>query len=141
MQLWNYEDPSIPFPFGEWYLRPPYAEGGGTHFGEQPTVSITEFYITPFDLFVWDDPALSRVSDLHPGKFINIQLEISDHEGELDPQGYYPGAGRFRLGQSRQDWQDALLLGPGGAIPEVEDTVVESITWGRIKASFDEEVP
>ena len=29
---------------------------------------------------------------------------------------------------------DAMLLGPGGRIPE--GTAVESLTWGRIKASF-----
>ena len=33
----------------DWFLVPPYADGGGARYGENPTVAVTEFYLTPFD--------------------------------------------------------------------------------------------
>ena len=142
LQLINYHGSLPANDYGNWYEQPPYTEGGGTHFGERPTISITEFYITPFDVFVWNDPQVTQISDLFPGKLINFRIAIGDYEGAQDGNGLYTREGFYRLqGIGWPGWSDGLLLGPGGAIPEIEDTAVESVTWGRIKASFNKEIP
>ncbi len=67
----------------DWFQRPPYAEGGGASFGAHPTLSVTEFYVTPFDHLVWDRPAESVASTLSPGTLIGFILSIAD----LDEEG------------------------------------------------------
>lgn len=127
--------------YGNWYLQPPYAEGGGTHFGQSPTISVTEFYVTSFDLFAWNDPAASQVSDLYPGKFIGFTLYVNDVEGE-EEFGLVPLTNSFFLVNGA--WSTGLLVeGPGLGIPEAEETdsAVEADSWGRIKATFDKETP
>jgi hypothetical protein len=116
-----------------WFSSPPYMEGGGRIFGEGPTVSITEFYVTPFDFFIWNDQENSEVSLLYPGKTIGFAFQLSDYD---------TGPGERKSGHSvpveslvtGEDFADGVLLGVGGVIPE--DTVVESGTWARIKAAF-----
>ncbi|NKB67605.1 MAG: hypothetical protein GKR89_11120 [Candidatus Latescibacteria bacterium] len=130
VQMVNYNGA---LPAGEnWYELSPFAEAGGGRLGESPTLSVTEVYITPFDLFVWDNPDESLISDLHPGKVINIRINISDYEGILDQSGSYPQDSFFRLEES--GWSDGILLGQGGELPDI--SAVEENTWGRIKASF-----
>ncbi len=121
----------------DWFLLPPYAEGGGASFGANPTLSVTEFYVTPFDRLIWDRPAESVVSALSPGTLIGFALVIPDfdEEGELW-KGYHS------VRRVQDEWTSifnadtfarGLLVGPGGEIP---DSAVESMTWSRIKATF-----
>ncbi len=121
----------------DWYNLPPYAEGGGASFGAHPTLSVTEFYVTPFDRLIWNSPAESVVSTLSRGTLIGFILSIRDFdvEGALLAEGYH-----FINGQDQwsglfnaDDFARGLLVGPGGEIP---DSAVESLTWGRIKATF-----
>ena len=120
----------------DWFLKPPYAEGGGSAFGQNPTVSVTEAYVTPFDRFVWDGREKSRVSELYPGKIIGLSITVSDRDtGEWNEMFYYIlGGGLFEESNYSQNFPDFLLLGPGGEF--LDDSAVESITWGRIKATF-----
>ncbi len=119
----------------DWYNLPPYAEGGGASFGEQPTLSVTEFYVTPFDRLIQDSPAESVVSALSPGTLIGFILSIAD----LDEEGELWKGHLFISGQDEwpgifnaDDFARGLLVGPGGEIP---DSAVESVTWGRLKAT------
>ena len=119
----------------DWFRLPPNAEGGGAVFSENPTISVTEFYVTPFDLFVWDSAEESVVSDLVRGRVIGLAISVPDRdEDEAKPSVYY------HLGDIASplsdNFADFLLLGPSGEIPD--DSAVESITWGRIKAQFVE---
>ena len=116
----------------DWFRLPPYAEGGGTVFGESPTISVTEFYVTPFDRFVWDSAEESIILDLVRGRVIGLAIYVPDRDvGDAEPSvHYYLGAWESITDR----FADCLLLGPGGEIPE--DTAVESVTWGRIKAQF-----
>ncbi len=122
----------------DWFQRPPYAEGGGTSFGEHPTLSVTEFYVTPFDRLIWNSPAESVVSTLSRGTLIGFILGIADHdeEGALLPEGWHFISAQDQqwTGTTNADtFARGLLVGPGGEIP---DSAVESLTWGRIKATF-----
>ena len=124
---------------GDWYARPPYAESAGTHFGERPTLSVTEFYVTPFDQLVWNDPSASVVSDLYPGKAVRFVLGVIDAEGSFtsgsfDDSSIYIIRSVIKNGVLQV--ADGVLLGSDSALPEEEDTAVENDSWGRIKASF-----
>ncbi len=122
----------------DWFQRPPYAEGGGASFGANPTLSVTEFYVTPFDRLIWNSPEESVVSMLSRGTLIGFVLSIPDLD--LDEEG--PRAETIHSIVGQDHWSDSsnadtfargLLVGPGGEIP---DSAVESLTWGRIKATF-----
>ena len=98
-----------------WTVLPPYGQGGGGVAGEAPTISVIEFYVTPFDRFASMDVSSSWVPEaMNRGDADDRQYEI-DHL-----------------------WADYFLDGillPAGAEPE--DTAVESVSWGRIKASLE----
>lgn len=114
----------------DWFIQSPYAGGGGGFFGEAPTVSVTEFYVTPFDRLIWNSPEESVVSVLQPGQIIGFGVQIFDTDISKK-ESYWMGNG---ITGSADSFADGLLLGMGGEIPE--DTIVENITWARIKASF-----
>ena len=115
-----------------WYLVPPYSDAGGSIFGERPTVSVTEFYLTPFDLFLYNSPEDSQVSKLSAGQVIGFTIWVNDDDGSDEIEeccSYLLGAPGF--GVSATKYVDGLLL---GEFPD--DSAVESITWARIKATF-----
>ncbi len=123
-------------PEEDWFQRPPYAEGGGASFGAHPTLSVTEFYVTPFDRFIWNRPEESVVSALSPGTLIGFMLSIPDHDKEGELQGYHSIRAQDQWTGSplnADTFARGLLVGPGGELP---DSAVESLTWGRIKATF-----
>ena len=122
---------------GDWSKVPPYAEGGGRAAGENPTITVTEFYVTPFDRFVYNSPDESVVSELSPGKIIGFAIAVADFEPEphnYKSIHYLPMRSDPDLMLSSDNFADAVLLNSEGEIPEV--SAVESITWGRIKAKF-----
>ena len=113
-----------------WIVEPPYSESGGDAFGEHPTVWSIEFYVTPFDLLILDEPEASIPSVLEAGKTIGFNIEFDDaDEGEesgtyflRDPNNWGP-----------QAWVDGLLVGVGDGI---DDSAVHADSWARIKASL-----
>ena len=76
------DDPSSRHVFylgaGEWVNDLPYADGGGVSVGDGPTVSIIEFFCTPFDDLIWNSPDDSVASPLFDGKVIGLQISILD---------------------------------------------------------------
>lgn len=114
---------------------PPYADGGGRAFGEHPTISVTEFYVTPFDFLIWNQLEESRRSDLLPGKVIGFQIFIPDFDTRADQRHasfvlpLSPNTGEF----SAAFFADGVLLGAQGN--HNQDSAVEHISWARIKAS------
>ncbi|NKB67604.1 MAG: hypothetical protein GKR89_11115 [Candidatus Latescibacteria bacterium] len=130
------------YEFGDWYTRPPYAEGGGGRFGENPVISVTEFYVTPFDHMVWSSQEESRASELSLGRTIGFRLTAIDRDNKdefINAWFTLPSNEGLTPDQNRSSdfFADGLLLGPGGALPkEEDDTAVEGLSWGRIKASF-----
>jgi len=131
---------TIPEPgqFGDWFKYPPYAHAGGGKFSENPIITVTEAYMTPFDQFIWNNPEESRVSELHAGKIIGFTMFVADSDEGPDDQHLFfrlperVGSASELVGASA--FADGLLLGAGEEMPE--NTAVEDITWARIKASF-----
>ena len=128
---------------GAWFITPPFADGGGGVFGDNPVISVTEFYVTAFDYFIWNDPAESVISRLHPGKIIGFAMEVLDVDikpGVWQSSHYLRSRGYEDTGAaffSSDTFVQGFLVGPGGEVPP-GISAVESVTWGRIKAQFVE---
>ena len=126
-----------PYELEQFFLTPPYADAGGGVFGERPTISVTEMYVTAFDRLEWNSAEQSVVSELYPGKVIGIFVSVFDNDSDdntapgvthtLLPVSVVPG----QLDDSGL-FAPAMLVGLGRKIPD--DSAVESITWARIKA-------
>ncbi len=123
---------------GEWWMvQPPFAQGGGAVLGENPTFWSVEFFVTCFDRLNHLNPEDSDVSQLTEGTIIGFDFWVMDYD---DDSGKWALYFLDRPENSRPDtWRDAstmvdgVLLGPGG---ESGDTAVQSVSWGRIKASL-----
>ena len=122
----------------DWMVRPPFARGGRGVFGENPTVWLIEFFFTSFDrLHHLSPPEESIVSRLAEGRIVGFDVRVRDYDIEPDgPMASYMLGEASYEGIRRQasNWADGLLLGPGG---ESGETAVQSVSWGRIKASLE----
>jgi hypothetical protein len=72
---------------GDWVNFPPYSDAGGASIGTGPTTSVIEFYVTPFDNLIWDDPTESAPSRLFPDKLIGFEISVPDFDS--DPGSYH----------------------------------------------------
>ena len=125
-----------------WLVFPPYGDGGGGVFGENPTLSAIELYVTPFDRLVIDDIEGSVASDLTAGQVIGFAILIHDWDGHQDgtawwvPEAMFPGS-RHALSRifsvHADSFIDGILLGPEPA----GDAAVGTVSWGRIKAALE----
>ena len=123
-----------------WFSEAPFADAGGTVYGENPTVSIIEMYLTPFDRLFLESPEETKTSTFLPGKVMGVRVRINDHDdaarfsnSDTDAQFHYP----FREGpegDGPDKFGDVILVGVDRS--RVEDSVVQADSWGRIKASF-----
>lgn len=125
--------------YGEMLFAPspvtslPYADARGFSQGTAPTTSVIEFFVTPFDSLVWDDPGSGKVSPLYPGKVIGFEMVLPDwdiDDGTTILWNYYT------LSQEAGTWRFAELFVDGRLLGTSEPTAVASTSWGRIKASF-----
>ena len=132
-----------------WTTLPPYAQGGGGVAGENPTISAIELYVTPFDRRSgkWDDPDEIVVSDWAAGQIVGFAVGVADRE-KSGEHGVIWTPEAMRHSTQSQDppfldmgdlladrFLDGLLLSPEGVGPG--DSAVESVSWGRIKASLE----
>ena len=126
-----------------WLVFPPYGDGGGGVFGENPTLSAIELYVTPFDRLVVDDIEGSVASDLTPGQVLGFAILVHDWDTVQDvrawvPEAMAPGSppALIRILSVHADsLVDGILLGPEAA--GSGDSAVGSVSWGRIKASLE----
>ena len=132
-----------------WKLFPPYGDAGGGVFGEAPVISVIELYVTPYDRWgTWDEIEETELTDLAAGQVIGFAIMVEDWDEEEEaigwswtPEAMQPSDPRFGtevdIRNARADFfLDGILL-PAGAGPE--GTAVESVSWGRIKASLEME--
>ena len=130
-----------------WKLFPPYGDAGGGVFGEAPTISVIELYVTPYDWWgAWDEIEETEFGDLAAGQVIGFAIMVNDLDERSFvvpwvPEAMKPSNPRHGtetdIQFNRADFfLDGILL-PAGAEPE--GTAVESVSWGRIKASLEME--
>ena len=113
----------------DWMDQPPYAEGGGAARGENPTVWVVEFAITPFDLMLQDDPEASVASNLRPGMIVGFNIGVNDLDTEPEDWGEFYNL-FWPTDFTPSGLGDGLLLDAAGG------SVVESVSWARIKATL-----
>ena len=115
-------------PVYDWMVKPPYSEGSGGVYGENPTVSVIEFYVTPFDALSWgDDPQESTVSNLQAGRVIGLEVVVFDVDRGK-------GIRIKRLANGLADrWAEAFA---DGVLIGASDSAVREDSWGRIKDSL-----
>jgi hypothetical protein len=116
----------------DWLNDAPYSVGGGTAFGDSPVTTIVEFFLTPFDNLIFNDPAASEASDLFPGKIIGFQISVPDWDVAGTYHAFHTVTGQSATWRYAERFADARLVGAGGDT----GTAVEESSWGRIKASF-----
>ncbi len=115
----------------EWVNDLPYADGGGTSVGDGPTVSIIEFFCTPFDDLIWNSPDDSQASELFDGKIIGYQISTPDTDKDVgQDRAFHTLSGQAATWRFAERFVDARLVGLG--------TAVEGNSWGRIKASLNQ---
>ncbi len=115
----------------EWVNDLPYADGGGTSVGDGPTVSIIEFFCTPFDDLIWNSPDDSQASELFDGKIIGYQISTPDTDKAVgQDRAFHTLSGQAATWRFAERFVDARLVGLG--------TAVEGNSWGRIKASLNQ---
>ena len=123
-----------------WPTEPPFSLGGGAIAGENPFVSITEFYVTPFDLFVSTSPEESVESELYTGKTIGFRLFVFDRDSA---PGLYWAMYDLQSDphiEFDREFNDGILLGADDLSGQDagDGSVVKPDSWARIKASFGE---
>ena len=135
-----------------WTTLPPYAASGGGVAGEAPVISVIELYVTPFDRWgkSWESPEGSVVTDFAAGKVIGFTFVVFDYDPPFDSGEWINWAPDVQRSDEttyhhdettyhnvlihRADtFLDGLLLPaePGG------DSAIQSVSWGRIKASLE----
>ena len=129
------------FSYALWATLPPFGESGGDVFGERPTISAIELYVTPLDQFEErDSPEGNVISDLAAGRTIGFSIGVNDHDPPDETWKHWlPEFMHFDDPEPDFDiWEgvadrffDGFLLSsrPG-------DSAVESVAWGRIKAAL-----
>ena len=132
-----------------WMTLPPYAEAGGSVAGERPVIWTIELYVTPFDHREGlTSPEGSVASDLSAGQTIGFAIGVYDADlGNIEyvktfaPEAHvdldrevFEDISRF----ASDYFLDGLLLPANPAGPG-ENGAVESVSWGRIKASLEME--
>ena len=116
----------------QWPFMPPFADGGGDSSGENPVISVTELYVTPFDEFSPSGPESSRISDFKANSIIGINMIMVDYDTKSNIHGLYELPQQPLESQNADNFADAILL------PAKAGTAVNMASWGRIKASIRE---
>jgi len=129
-------------PAGQWVSLSPWADAGGFELSEEPNISGTEFFITPWDVLDWRGPETSRSSLLQPGHFIGFEISILDIDEPPD-SGVGSLQGLYVLSGVQNYPGTADLFADGELIPcDRQDcsgagrTSVGQNSWARIKATF-----
>ena len=130
-----------------WTVLPPYGDGGGGAFGENPTISAIELYVTPFDFWggTWDNPEDKVVSDLTAGQVIGLAMMVYDNDEPVESSE----EGVFWVSEAMQSGERPALVDIAGhrgdrfidgvllPVEPGKDSAVGSVSWGRIKAALE----
>jgi len=106
----------------DWATALPYADGGGAESGADPNTSVIEFFVTPFDNLVADDPDESLPSQLWPGKIIGLNINLPDFDSAPGSyHGYHTLSGQQATWRYAERFADARLISdspPPAVLPD-----------------------
>ena len=120
-----------------WKISPPYGDAGGGVAGENPVVWIVEMYVTPQD--AWGDSVEDTpFSELSAHQIIGFAPIIHDFDPSIpnSPIPWHPEAVDDDGALHYLERGEADIFIDGLLVP-AQETAVESVTWGRIKASLE----
>jgi hypothetical protein len=118
-----------------WVNTPPYMDAGGGVAGTNPTVSVIEFYATPFDNCIWNDPDGSDISDLAPDKIVGFQISVPDFEtAPAVYHAFHTLSGQGETFRYSERFVDGILVENPDYDPNA--SAVESSSWADVKASL-----
>ena len=120
----------------QWPFLPPFADGGGGSAGENPVISVTEFYVTPFDEFSVSGPDDSRISDFRANAVIGLNMVMVDYDTRSNIHGLYELPQQPLESPNADNFADAILL--PAKTERDGGTAVSSVSWARIKTSMNE---
>ena len=117
----------------EWVNDLPYADGGGVSVGDGPTVSIIEFFCTPFDDLIWNSPDDSVPSSLFEGKIIGLEISIPDtDQAPGTDRAFHTLSGQAATWRFAERFVDFRLVGLGGSTSgtavEGEQAIAQTLT-------------
>jgi hypothetical protein len=123
-----------------WATDPPWGDAGGTAFGEAPTTSIMEAYVTPWDELNWQGPTMSKRSLLEPERIIGFQISVMDWDVVGTYHGFHTLSGLASTWRMADNFVEGELIGCdyddcSGGTGDI-NPAVESESWGRIKATL-----
>jgi hypothetical protein len=110
-----------------WVNRPPWSWGGG---GVRDGVTVTEFYVTPFDSLVYFSAEKSRPSTLRPGQIIGFDVGIWEYDSDASAHVLSMYLGTVDTWRWASHFVDGVLVSGKGTTSALTD-----LSWGRIKAS------
>ena len=127
-------------------------KAGGGVAGEAPVIWVVELYVTPFDRWgeeSWHGPAGSAVSRFSAGGVIGFTILVHDWDPPPDTEWINWGLGFQQSDERNRTYKniqfhradaflDGLLL-PADPAGRIEDSAVDAVSWGRIKASLKTE--
>lgn len=133
-------------PAAHWAAVFPYTYANGFQIGDEPSYSVVELVITPWDRLTAEGPETSRRTVLRPGGIIGLDIALSDVDEppvdgsapvsnfyKLAPQGNPQGGSSVWAG----DFADVELVpcslpGCSGDL----GSAVQFDSWARVKASL-----
>ena len=123
-----------------WYDAPPYADAGGSAYGENPVIWTVELYVTPRDAWGSGDMEDTPFSELSAEKIIGFAPIIRDFDPSIHEEfdvvvHWKPASTEDETAFRNIDRYEADVFLDGLLLPS-RQTTVESITWGRIKTSL-----
>ena len=123
---------------GEWVTDLPYADGGGVSVGDGPTVSIIEFFCTPFDDLIWNSPDTSVPSSFFEDKVIGLQISIPDtDQGPGQDRAFHTLSGQAVTWRYAERFVDFRLVGAVGGTGSTAVEGEQAIAQTLAKVSGD----
>lgn len=122
----------VNFSAAGWYALPDghYTQASITH-DESTGITRYEFAFVPFDRVNVTADFLSLQHDLTPGQVLGFNLEFNDYDRHSDLfEAKWSLSGGFNAFRLSERFSDLRLL------PADPSTMVQDLSWGRIKASL-----
>ena len=128
----------VPIYSRGWPVRPPFGDGGGSVKGENPFFWVTEFYLTPFAPFDYEDQQASAEFELVPGAVLGFHLTVIDQDATGSGGNAHYALPFEEPGLIVESLWDADVFVDGLLVGIRDESVVRADSWARIKASLAE---
>ncbi len=106
--------------------------------GENPFFWVTEFYLTPFAPFDYEDQQASAAFELVPGAVLGFHLTVIDQDAAGNSGDAHYALPFEEPGLIVESLWNADIFVDGLLVGIQDESVVRASPWARIKASLAE---